>query len=157
MKNVLLAVDTKSLFNSLHKLYGNGKLDYQKYVALITKEDHLFSSIAYGQQSENNSVNFITVLNKLGFVCKFKQLTKVSGRTVYSNNNVALAIDIVSTVLEGKIDRVVIGSNDIDLLDLITWVVSKGIPCDIVACGVPKVLADVASSVTELDQSILLG
>jgi uncharacterized LabA/DUF88 family protein len=155
--NILLIVDTKNLFNTLHKHYGNGKLDYLKFVELAKGDDHIFCSVAYGQQSENNSVNFITALTKLGFVCKFKQLIKTTGKTFYPNNNVQLAVDVTERICSGKIDRVVLGSSDPELVDLVNWIRAvKGIRCDIVACRVPKVLKDVASSCVELDESILL-
>ena len=157
MSNVLLVVDTKNLFNTLHKHYGNGKLDYQRFVELAGANDHIYGSVAYGQQSENNSINFITVLNKLGFVCKFKQLIKTATKTFYPNNNVQLAIDVTDQVNTGKIDRVVIGSSDPELVDLVQWIrTTKGIRCDIIACRIPKVLKDVASSHTELVEDILL-
>lgn len=150
-------MDTKNLFNTLHKHYGNGKLDYQKLVELAGGDDHIHVSIAYGQQSENNSVNFITVLNKLGFVCKFKQLIKTATKTFYPNNNVQLTIDVVDNVSAGKIDRVVICTSDPELIDLVTWVrVTKNTRCDIIACRVPKVLKDIASSTVELGADILL-
>ncbi len=156
MSNVLLIVDTKNLFNTLHKSYGNGKIDYQKFVELAAGPDHIFSSIAYGQQSENNSVPFMTVLSKLGFVCKFKQLIKTTTKTLYPNNNVQLTIDVIGQINSGKIDRVVLGSSDPELIDLVKWVRDKGFNCDIVACRIPKVLKDIASSVIEIDESILL-
>lgn len=157
MNNVLLIVDTKNLFNTLHKTFGNGKLDYQKYCEMVGGQDHIYSYIAYGQQCENNSINFITVLRKLGFVCFFKELTRVSGKTYYTDSNVQIAINVVDQVNSGKIDRVVLGSSDPELLDLVEWVrKTKNLKCDIVACRIPKILKDAASSFVELDEAILL-
>lgn len=157
MNNVLLVVDTRNLFNTLHKTFGNGKIDYQRYCELVGGQDHIYSHIAYGQQCENNSVNFITVLNKLGFVCKFKQLVRNAGKTLYFDSNVQLAIDVTEQVSAGKIDRVVLGSSDPALIDLIDWIrKTKGLRCDIVACRIPKVLKDACSMFIELDSTILL-
>ena len=158
MSNVLIVVDTKNLFNTLHKHYGNGKLDYQRLVELAGGDDHIYGSIAYGQQAENSSVNFITVLNKLGFVCKFKQLIKTATKTFYPNNNVQLAIDVADSLNTGKYDRVVICSSDPELVDLVNWVrVDKKTRCDLVACRIPKVMKDAASACIELDSDILLN
>lgn len=156
INNVLLVVDTKNLFNSLHKTYGNGKLDYQKYYEIAGDKDHIYSGIAYGQQSENSSVNFITFLNRLGFICKFKQIIKTANKTYYCDSNVQLTIDVCTQLAEGKIDHVVIGSSDAELVDLVNYIRSRGYPVTIYACRIPKVLRDVASSCIDLDDQLLL-
>lgn len=157
MLNILLVVDTKNLFNTLHKTYGNGKLDFQRYVEAAAGKDHIYHSIAYGQTADGNSVNFVTVLSKLGFICKFKQLIKTATRTFYTNSNVQMAIDVCMLLQTGKLDKVVIGSSDAELVDLVRHTRSAGVQCDIFACRVPKILRDSCNVCTDVGNELLLG
>lgn len=152
MKNILLLVDTKNLFNSLHRTFNSGKLDYLQYRELIIANttDHIYNSIAYGQVSDNH--NFQTFLSKLGFNCRFKPVIK----NYFPNHNIQIALDTVQQLSSGKIDRVVIGSSDPELVDLITYIREQGQSCDIYASRIPRVLKDVANNFYELDGSILL-
>ncbi len=161
MNNVLLLVNTSNIFNSLHRTFGNGKLDYKQYVDAAAGADHIYHALAYGCQIANKSYNFISVLSELGFVCKFKtpyRVKKIGEQTtnIWSSPNVGLTIDACKFLGLGKIDRVMIGSSDPELVDLVSWIRQEGIVCDVFSCHVPKILRDAASSVHEIGESMLL-
>ena len=147
--NILLVVDTRNIFNTLQRTHNNGKLDYKSFIETVAGPDHIYTAIAYGCRNGDKTIGFITLLEKLGFTTKF------SGYDAGSPN-VQLTIDVVRFVLGGKIDRVILASSDHDLVDLVYWVREQGLPCDVSACRIPKVLKDAASNITELNTDLLL-
>ncbi|MDE1971017.1 MAG: NYN domain-containing protein [Patescibacteria group bacterium] len=151
--NVLLVVDTSNIFNTLHRQFGNGKLDYKSFIEKLAGQDHLFHSLAFGRQTGDKSHGFITLLEKLGFVCKFTQLDK-SGT---NSPNVQITIDVVRLVLSGKIDKVILASSDPDILDLVHWIRGEGLVCELAACRIPKCLKDVATNSIEITSDLLLS
>lgn len=162
MKNVLLVVDTRNIFVCLVKSFESGKLDYVNFCNSVVGEDHLHHSIAYGTQSAGMSHTFITFLSKLGFVCKFKEPTQTRKgpddevKNYWTSPNVQMALDVAKLVLGGKIDKVIIGSSDPELVDLVKWIREQGIVCDICASRIPRVLKNVASNTIEISEELVL-
>jgi len=149
--NVLLLVDTRNIFNALRI---SGKLNYKAYIEKAAGTDHIYHAIAYGSQPVNKAHDFITVLEKLGFICRF---TEGSGNN-YPSPNVQITIDALKMCATGKIDRVILGSSDPDLVDLVTHLKETGSvsAIDIYASRIPKILKDAATNYSEIDESLLL-
>lgn len=163
MKAVLLLVDTRNILHSLYGTFNEGKIDYTRYISEAVGEDVMLRAIAYGAAAEDNK-RFRDMLKAQGFDIKFKDpIVKPSPgdhsktETVYIGNDVDLAVDALTLCDNGKVDRVVIGSNSAQFVSLILELKRKSIRVEVFACRVPRVIKDVADSVREIDESLLLN
>lgn len=163
MKAVLLLVDTRNILHSLYSTFNEGKIDYTRYIAEAVGEDVMLRAIAYGS-SAADSKKFRDMLKAQGFDVKFKEpITKPdqSDNTkierIFIGHDVDLAVDALTLCDNGKVDRVVIGSNSAQFVSLILELKRKSIRVEVFACRVPRVIKDVADSVREIDESLLLN
>jgi uncharacterized LabA/DUF88 family protein len=155
-------VDVSNIFYCVGKKFNGRKLDYEKYLEVaVGQDDILYRAIAFGIQVESEATKFITCLRHLGFEAKYKRprviQTSESDRREYRRIswNVGLALDIVRIVSNNKLDTVVIGSSDPELLHLVEWVKERGIRCEILACGISKELKDCADIWKEIGEDLL--
>ena len=161
MNNVLLVVDTQNLNFCMNKTYakdgGQAKLDYAKYVEAAVNNDHLYRAVAFGSDSNPEIYKFRGFLKGLGFETKFSQ--PIPGRegqpNKYIKPNVNIALTVMQLISTGKIDKVIIGSNDIDLIELVLAVKAAGIICEIYACCVPTALRKVVDNYTEIAKELI--
>jgi uncharacterized LabA/DUF88 family protein len=157
---VALFVDVGNLYYCISRRFDARKLDYQKLLEKAGKFGNLARSFAYGSQIQDEAVNFITCLKKLGYDTKYKKPrnseSAESGKGVRRADwGVGMAVDIVSTVSNGKCDVVILASSNPDFAPLVTWIRGQGIRCIIIACGISKELKDAADQFVEIDSDLL--
>lgn len=161
MKNVVLVIDTRNIMACLGMTFGNGKLNYQKYIQDAVGNDILYAGIAYGCTQNGNESRFISSLKHMGLDAKFKApLTKINHDTKevvprWVNWNVGMTLDVVKLTGTSKVDKVIIGSSDPELVDLVEYLKGNNIKVEIFACGVPKVLKNAASGYKEITDKYL--
>lgn len=161
MKNIVLVVDTRNIMACLGMTFGNGKLHYQKYLQDALGEDILYAGIAYGCTQNGNESRFISSLKHMGLNAKFKApLSKVDQETKevvsrWVNWNVGMTLDVVKLAGTSKVDKVIIGSSDPELVELVEYLKGNNIKVEIFACGIPKVLKNAASSYREITRDYL--
>ena len=163
MKNVVLVVDTRNIMVCLGKTFGQGKLDYQKYIqAALSDDEIMFASIAYGCTSNGNEHRFMSSLKHLGLETKFKSpISKTNSETNettsrWVNWNVGIAVDVIRLAQSGKVDRVIIGSSDPELVELVEYLKTVNIKVEIFACGIPRILKAAALEFKEITEDLLL-
>lgn len=161
MKNIVLVVDTRNIMACLGMTFSNGKLNYQKYIQDAVGEDILYSGIAYGCTQNGNESRFIASLKHMGLDAKFKApLSKIDATTKetvqrWVNWNVGMTLDVVRLAGTSKVDKVIIGSSDPELVELVEYLKDNNIKVEIFACGIPKVLKNAASNYREIGKEYL--
>lgn len=157
MKTIALFADVGNLFYCVKKRFSDRKLDYKKYHDIVTGDNVMFSAFAYGVQVRKEAMKFITCLKHLGFNPNYitPKSYERDGKIEYKkvSRNVDIAMDVARVI--NKLDVVILGTSDPDILPLVKWVKEKGIACEIFACGIPKELRDNCTKWTEIEESLL--
>jgi uncharacterized LabA/DUF88 family protein len=156
-KRVGLFADITNLYHSVGKRFSGRKLDYKKYIDKATGSDEIYRAFAYGTQINAEAVSFISCLRHFGYDPKYKrpkyigQKESIDGRK--SDWYIGMAMDVVRLI--DRLDIVIIGSSDPDLVPLIQWIKEKGVRCIIMACGISKELKDIADYYIEINETLL--
>lgn len=129
MFNVAICVDVENMYYSIKKKFPDRKLDYSKYLTkVLGKDDFAYFVRAYDRPLENDNIDFVNCLKRIGYDVKQKYHRKM-------HCDLAIAIDIISAL--PRLDRVVIGSNKLELLPLVDYLTARNCTVDVVACDVP--------------------
>lgn len=161
MQNVLLIADTSNIKYCLERTFNNGKMNYNKWKEDAVGGDILFAGIAYGRKFGDLQWPFCKTLTHLGFELRFKEALKrgrdESKSEHWVNWNVGIAVDVMTALQNspGKIDKVILGSSEHELIHLVEYLRGRHIQTEIFACGIPKCLREVASSCRDIDASYL--
>lgn len=157
MKMVGAFVDVGNLYFSINQKWDGRKLDYVKYLQKAVGKECLYRAIAYGGQLANHAATFITYLKAAGFETKYKELRQfelADQRKVWRVDwNVGMSVDVIKMI--NRLDIVILGSSNIDLVPLVEYIKNRGITCIIFACGIPKDLRSIADGAIEIDESLL--
>ena len=158
MKRIGVFVDVSNLYYCIHKKYKGRKLDYRKYLAFIKDLGDMQVAIAYGSQMNNQASAFVYCLKAIGFNTKFKSpKTYVNlGETGIRRKadwDVGIAIDIVKMI--DRLDMVILGSGDGDMLPVVEWAMDKGVDVVVLASGISRDLKDKATKFIEIPESLL--
>lgn len=155
MKASGIFIDTSNLYYCVGKKFPARKLDYQRYYEIAAKDDVVVRAVAYGSQMNDEASKFIACLKHYGYDPKYKTLkiNSDTGKTRRFSWNVGIAVDIMMSI--DKLDRVVIGSSDADLLPLVKYLKDRGCVVEIIACGISKELKDAADEYTEITEEQL--
>src|SRR5436190_2371492 len=165
-KVVGVFVDVSNLYYCIGKKYRR-KLNYEKYLKQAINGQELYRAFAYGAQLNDKAVDFITCLRHYGYDPKYKKpkqyfttntlqtcpncnvkLTTDKKENRKADWDVGIAMDVVRII--DRLDTVVIGSADGDLVSLVEWVKEKGRLCTVLACGISRDLKDVVDHWEEI-------
>ena len=151
MKKVAIFVDVSNLYYCIGKRYEARKLDYRKYLDLCqTDFGEVYQAYAYGSYSGDKANSFISFLKKINFTCKFKE----RGEDKYRANwNAAIAVDVVNIV--DRVDTVILGSADPNLLPVIEWAKAKGVSVIIIASNINHILKQACNQFIEIPEELL--
>lgn len=151
-KSIGVFVDVDNLYRMVRKKYEgkNKRLDYKKYLEKAVGEGTLYRAYAYGNQSKEEAQAFISCLKFLGYSPKYPDEIQRSS----FNWDVGLAMDVVRVI--DKLDVVIIGSSDYDLLPLVQWIKEHGVQCNVFACNVGKQLKDACDNYIEITNDLLV-
>jgi hypothetical protein len=148
----LLLIDTGNLYYCVTRRFERKRIDYQKYIDFVAPT----KMVAYVAESNNDVEGFKSYLEELGFdvTSKRPQRKKVKGEIVYSTN---WSVEMSLTIADNRtgLDKVTIGSSDVDLLPLLYWLQQQELPCNVVASGIPRTFKTLAEC-TEIEESILI-
>lgn len=160
MNSVGVFVDVGNLYHCVNKKFNGKKLDYKKYLEGVVPEgDILYRGMAYGVQVKDEAVKFISCLRHYGYEPKYRRpKTYRSGEKETLRRipwGVGISMDVVRIVSNNKLDVVVLGSSEPELIDLCEWVKERGVKCVVVSCGIPKEIREAADIWTEIPESFL--
>lgn len=155
LRNIGVFVDVDNIYYHTRKKFGeNSKLDYQRYLNFVKEHlgNNMLRAFAYGVQSGSESTNFIKCLRHYGYEPKFGKAN--SKEVKWINWNVEICLDVVRLI--GKLDVVVIGSCNKELIPLISWIREQGVQCVIVANLISKSLKEAADKYIEISSNLLI-
>lgn len=159
MKKLGIFMDVSNLYYCIGKKFIHRKLDYRKYINFVKDLGDPYISIAYGAQISGQANGFIYCLKQLGFQAKFKTPKAYSnaenGYVIKhkADCDVDIAMDIVNMI--DRIDMIILGSADGDMLPVVEWAMSKGVEVVIIATGISKDLKDHCTKFIEIPESLL--
>jgi uncharacterized LabA/DUF88 family protein len=152
-----LFVDIANLYYCVGKRFQNRKLDYAKLRDRVAEFGQMYRSFAYGVQMGEEANPFINCIRKLGYDTKYKKskMTESNEKQVIrkADWDVGMTLDVARVI--DRVDTVVIGSADLDLIDLVRFIRDKGVRCIVFACGIPQELRDVADFYIEITEDLL--
>ena len=150
-------VDVSNLYHKINKKFVGEKLDYEAYLQRIDdKIGTVVRSYAYGSQQNKEAVGFITCLKVLGFVPRYKRPRIIRIRDIEIKTcdwGCGLTLDVVNLI--DKVDVIVLGSANPDLLPLVEWIKDQGKQVVIFASGIPKHLQRAADEAIEIDETLM--
>ena len=153
--NIGVFVDTSDIYHKVKRKF-SGKLCYDTYYDMVVRWGTIQQAFAYGMQIENEAGGFIACLKAAGFNVLFKppKIMVINDREIKRCEwNVRIAIDIVKTI--NRLDIIVLGSSNPDLIPLIHWIKDQGVKVYILASCVPKCLRDIVDKVIEITEEYL--
>lgn len=157
MDRVGIFVNVSNQFYSVSQAHKGAKVDYAKYMAKCfgPRGGTLARAFAYGVQMKDESRDFIAYLRHAGYEPKYKQARQIDGRPSIAKTdwNMGLAMDVIRHL--GKLDVVVIGSNDPDLVPLVQFIKERAVKVVIFSAKVGTELRSVADEVMEIDLDVL--
>ena len=159
MRNVLVVVDTRDLRHCVNIINKEKHLNYGEYInaCINPDEEIIYSKLAYGTCAKQEAMrSFNSLLKLLGFNVVFKEPIeyKASDGSIkqrWISTNVNLAMDVVEIVnSSNKIDKVVLGCAQPELIPLVEWLKKRGIQVTLFASAVPRALREAANKVQDL-------
>jgi uncharacterized LabA/DUF88 family protein len=151
MRKVAVFSDIANLYYCVGKKFESRKLDYRKYLEYCKTFGEVYQSYAYGSQVREEAKNFILCLKQIGFLTKFKETEKEEKRRV--NWNAGIAIDVVNVV--DRVDTVILGTSDPDLLPVVEYIKNKGVGVIIIAAGIHRDLKKTCNQFVEISEDML--
>jgi uncharacterized LabA/DUF88 family protein len=155
-RRVGVFVDVSNVYYCISKKYPGRKLDYAAYMNYCKDLGEIANASAFGSQLNNEAASFIHCLSKLGYTPKYKTPKSYmnDGKLKRkADHDVAIAIDMIN--MAPRMDLVVLGTADGDLVPAVQWLKEKGIEVVILACGISRDLKDVVTTWIEIPESML--
>lgn len=151
MKKVAVFADVGNIYYCVGKKFEARKLDYRKYMEFVKNFGELYQAYAYGSQVKDEAKNFILCLKQIGFMVKFREHDRDEKRRI--NWNCGVTVDIVNVV--ERVDTVILGSSDPDLLPVVEYIKSKGVGVIIIAAGIHRDLKKSCNQFVEISEDML--
>ena len=159
-KRIGIFADISNLYYCVGRKYPERKLDYRKYLKFVKDIGDVTIAIAYGSQLASSASGFIYCLKQMGFQTKFKT------PKTYNNElpdgpilkrkadwDVGITMDIVNMI--DRLDMVILGSGDGDMLPVVEWAMARGVEVVVIATGISKDLRDHCTKFIEIPESFL--
>lgn len=158
LRRLGIFADVSNLYYCVGKKWEGRKLNYEKYLEIAQGDSMRIRAIAYGAQVADEAVNFISALRHFGYETKYRQ-PKVSrgvdGKEIRKADwDVGIAMDVVRIL--PRLDIVILGTADPDMVPLVNFIQERGSIARIVACGISRELKDVADSFLEITEPMLV-
>lgn len=151
-------VDIGNLYYCISKKFpGKNKLNYGEYFDFAVGDCGRYCAKAFGTELANEAVKFKTCLKHFGYEPIYKSVrvneNPKTGTKEYRKTswNVGIAIEVVKHIR--KLDIVVLGSSDAELVPLADWIRDQGVECHVIACGISKELKLAATVYKEIPES----
>jgi len=152
-------MDVSNLYYCIGKKFPQRKLDYRKYLKFVKDLGEPMVCIAYGAQLSGQANGFIYCLRQIGFTTKFKTPKSYTNKEDNyalkrkADCDVDITVDIVNTI--DRLDMIILGSADGDMLPIVEWAQGKGVEVIVIASGISKDLKDKATKYIEIPESFL--
>jgi uncharacterized LabA/DUF88 family protein len=154
-KKAALFIDLISLYHNINIIFPRQKLDYKAYLDRLKEETDIYRAVAYGASIGSEADKFITCLKLNGYEVKYVSAIKINGKSVikYTDRTMDIALDIIRMI--DRIDVVIIGSCNINLVPLFIFLKEKGIKVVVFSCNIPRELKVAADEYWEISEDLL--
>ena len=127
MLRIGIFVNITNQFGALNQKKKGHKVNYERYLTYFLGDgEKVIMANAYGTQVAGEAESFIHALRKMGYLTKFLLSQKVGNQDiVHPARNVEMTVDVLGSA--DKLDIVVLGSNDTELIPLIVHLQGRGI------------------------------
>ncbi len=148
-------VDLISLFGSVKVAYNGRKINYEEYLKKIETLGSIYRANAYGAYIGEESASFITCLENMGYEPKYvkARIFEDKPNIKHTDRTMDIVVDILRIV--DRVDTVVIGSLNLQLIPFINYLREKGIKVIIFACNVKRELRMAANDYWLINDSVL--
>lgn len=156
VEKVLVVVDVINLFGSVKATFDGRKIDYEKYLLKIEKEEgDIYRAFAYGAFVSDEANGFINCLHNVGFEPKYIKAIYYNDKpdVKRTNRTMDMVVDILTFM--DRIDTVVIGTLDNDLIPFIYYLKSKGVKVILYSCNVRRELREACDNFWFIDEDVL--
>ena len=153
-----LFIDVSNLYYCVKKKFAGRKINYEMlyghfnrgaHIAAPSDQKYLSFARAYGIRHGSEAKAFIRTLQSYGFETSIiKSLPKR-----HTSLNVDITIDVIRRA--SKLQTVILGTSDRDILPLIKWLHEQGIKVIEVGCGVPVELQHSPAEIVEITEDFL--
>jgi len=158
-------IDVPSAFREISRISKNTRIDYDKLFRFLEDNNTLHRVYAYGVQLEDESAKFIRALGHMGYVPRYRKAKtlsllcqtckkQVNEKSIRSTTClVDMALDIVRN--SPHVNKIIIGSNDLDIIPILEWIREQGILVEILSRNVPAQIRALADKITDIPDSVL--
>jgi uncharacterized LabA/DUF88 family protein len=156
MKTVGVFVDIVDQFRGVNKNFKGQKIDYSKYLqrALEAGEGELYRAFAYGVQIDKEATGFILCLRSYGFEPKYKKAKIIDDRPNIQATNWNLGIAVDTARLIERLDVVVLGSSDPELIPVIEFLKERGIKVIVFSSSIPPEMREASNIFIEISDDV---
>lgn len=148
-------VDLISLFGSVKVAYNGRKINYEEYLEKIKEHGTIYRANAYGAFIGEESASFITCLENIGYEPKYVKATIYEDKPNIKRTDRTMDIVVDIMKIMERIDTVVIGSLNLQLIPFINFLRERGIKVILFACNVKRELKIAANEYWLIDDSVL--
>lgn len=161
-KTVGIYLDSNNLYHNTREVFPKRRINYPAiYNKFITDTgDIAFDLNVYGIQKTKKEANkFIQKLHYEGFTCFFDTFPKISKSWTLRKElknawDCGITVDIMRAVLNGKVDKVVLGTNSHSMNKLIREI-NKQVEVVVIAPNISNYTKGICECI-EIDESLLL-
>lgn len=152
MKRVGVFVDVNNLYSALGS---TAKVDYFKYLERAGTDYLLVRATAYGAQKKNEAGDFIACLRHFGYHTNYLPATVFNGIPSIGQTYLNMTIAMDAMRMLDRVDVMIFGSNNPDMIPLYKYLKERGIEIIIFAAKLEDDVRMVADSVIEVSRSVL--
>lgn len=152
LNRVGVFVDCNNLYSTLGSEH---KVDYSKYLEQAVGGGSLVRAFAYGAQIKTEAKPFIAYLKHIGFTPKYLPATIIDSVSDIERThlNMIIAMDVIR--LLNRMDTVVIGSNQLNLIPLCYYLQEQGLKVVVFASKIKDDLRLIVDDVIEISSNTL--
>lgn len=153
---VLVVVDVVNLFGVVKANFDGRKIDYEKYLLKVEKEEgDIYRAFAYGAYVSDEANGFINCLHNVGFEPKYIKAIYYNDKPDVKRTNRTMDIVVDILTFLDRIDTVVIGTLDNDLIPFIYYIKNKGVKVVLYSCNVRRDLREACDEFWHIDEEVL--
>lgn len=155
----MLAKKAAIFVDVVNQFYSNNsvRLDYERYLEEAGQGADVFRAFAYGAQLNEEAEPFLTMMRHLGYETRYRRAVIVGDRRdiFRTDRNMMIAMDVWR--LCRRVDVIILGSNDPELIPLVERVRELGVQVGVLSCHLGRDLAHAADWAAEFDCTIAAG
>lgn len=155
--SVAVFLDVNNLYFCIGKRWPEVKvkLNYDALLKECICDDILYRAFGYGTEQNDEASAFKGYLRAIGIDPRYKKARVNTNGGVYRTDwNIGMTLDVVKVI--SKVNCVILGSSNPELIPLIEWIQSQGVRCIVYACGIPSAVRKVVDQFIEIDEELLV-